>query len=278
MRARNFMSLVTAHYAARWRDGTGKCLTCRELGQKRSLKKPKVTRVKRRPHRGQSCHILQRGQINMSEMLEATPYAYSDIRRHDILRIIPSDGRVIGSIGCGTAWAEAELVKQGREVHGVDIAPEAISVAKQRLTSARIVSPTEAEPFAPCSLDGLILADVLEHIPLAWKVLQSFAKSVRPGGWIIISVPNMRSPHLLQFIIRGDWPEKPLGIFDATHVQIMSKKRLERWCGQANLQIERWYDHYGPQKYRFRAADRMTFRVFHSWFTYQLQCVCRVKH
>jgi 2-polyprenyl-3-methyl-5-hydroxy-6-metoxy-1,4-benzoquinol methylase len=204
-------------------------------------------------------------------------YAYLDGRRYDILGMIPSDGHSIGSIGCGMAWAEGQIVKEGRKVHGVDVSPIPIRVAAQRLTSARVISAEEREPFAPHSLDGLILADVLEHIPKAWVALESFVKSVRPGGWVVISVPNMRSPLLLQFIIRGDWPERPSGIFDATHVQVLSRKRLERWCKQANLRIERWYDNYGPPKYHFALADLVTLRRFHSWFCYQLQCVCRVE-
>ncbi len=61
-------------------------------------------------------------------------YPYLDIERGDILKMIPPDGRVIGSIGCGYAGTEAKLVAGGREVHGVDISPGAIEVARGRIT------------------------------------------------------------------------------------------------------------------------------------------------
>ena len=208
-------------------------------------------------------------------------YVYVDRVRDDVLRMIPADGRVLGSIGCGTAATEELLVKQGREVHGVDIAPEAIEQAKPRLTSARVVDPSNPSPFPPASLDGLILADVIEHIPRAWQALAEFVKAVKPGGWVVISVPNMRNWDVVfQFALRGDWPEMPGGIFDSSHVQVMSKARLERWCRSAGLRIERWfdrYDPYGPRRYRgFRALDLMTLNLLHSWFMYQLQVRCRV--
>src|SRR5438067_1669170 len=97
-------------------------------------------------------------------------YAYAVSERRDILAMIPDDGVEIGSIGCGVGWAEGQLVERGRRVHGVDIAPEAIEAAKTRLTSARLVTPATppSELFAPESLDGLILADVIEHLPSAW--------------------------------------------------------------------------------------------------------------
>jgi O-antigen biosynthesis protein len=200
--------------------------------------------------------------------------------RVDILRMVPSDGHVIGSFGCGAGNTEHELVLQGREVHGVDIAPEAIAASTPRMTTARLISPDERHPFEENSLDGLILADVIEHLPLAWTALKEITKSVKKGGWVIISVPNMRNIDVLkQFALRGDWPEDPIGIFDQTHIQVMSDRRLERWCEAAGLRIERKFDKYdpfGPRRYAFfRTLDLITFKRFHSWFMYQLQFLCR---
>ena len=135
-------------------------------------------------------------------------YIYGDGVRGDILRLIPADGRVLGSIGCGKAATEAELVQQGREVHGVDISAEAIEIARPRLTTARVVSPGDCRYFSPASLDGLILADRYRHLPRAWEALATFAEAVRPGGWVVISVPNMLCLDAIwTFFFRGDWPE-----------------------------------------------------------------------
>ena len=207
-------------------------------------------------------------------------YPYHDESRPDILRMIPADGNEIGSIGCGSGATEAVLIAQGRRVHGVDVAPEAVERAKGRLTSMRRIAPSDRRPFEEASLDGLILADVIEHIPAAWDALADFAKAVRPGGWVAISVPNMRGWDVLRtFILGGDWPEKPTGIFDATHVQFMSRKRLERWCRDAGLVPQIWfamYDPNGPRRRRwFTTLDRVTFGLFHGWLMYELQVVCR---
>jgi SAM-dependent methyltransferase len=193
--------------------------------------------------------------------------------------MIPPDGRVIGSIGCGAASTESVLVRDGREVHGVDINPEVVAVAQTRLTSARLVDPDERRPFEDESLDGLILADVIEHMPAAWDRLAEFARAVRPGGWVVISVPNMRSVNVaLQFFLLGDWPENPIGIFDRTHLQVMSRRRLERWCRDAGLPVERWFDRYEDHNWRGRVTrfcDLLTMRLFHEYFTFQCQCRCR---
>lgn len=202
-------------------------------------------------------------------------YVYLDQPRADITRMIPPDGKVIGTIGCGRASTEAELVKQGREVHGVDVSPEAIEAARERLTSARVIDPDEDHPFEDDSLDGLILADVLEHLPMAWLKLKSFVRAVKPGGWVVISVPNNRHVEvLLHLAMKGDWPEFPMGIFDQTHIQVMTHKRLDRWCKAAGLRKEREYDLYDFRFVRrnmYRALNLATFRLLRSFFTFEVQ-------
>ena len=204
-------------------------------------------------------------------------YSYNDLFRPDIYRMIPSDGLVIGAIGCGSAKTEARLVSEGRQVHGVDVSAEAIEVAATRLTSARVVSPDDTAPFAANSLDGLVLADVMEHIPNAWSVLKDYVRMVKPGGWVVISVPNMRYLDALRvFVLGGDWPEDPNGIFDRTHLQVMTHKRLARWCRSAGLSLEREYDCYHPEHKVCAMLDRLTLRAFKSLFNFEIQARYRV--
>ena len=204
-------------------------------------------------------------------------YPYNDLFRQDIYRMIPGDGLVIGVVGCGRALTEARLVEEGRQVHGVDVSEEAIEVAVTRLTSARVVAPNDVAPFEAGSLDGLILADVMEHIPSAWSVLNDYVRMVRPGGWVVISVPNMRYIEVLwTFAFRGDWPEHALGIFDQSHLQVMTHKRLARWCRSAGLSLEREYDCYDPSRKIYPLLNRLTFRVFKSLFNFEIQARYRV--
>jgi 2-polyprenyl-3-methyl-5-hydroxy-6-metoxy-1,4-benzoquinol methylase len=204
-----------------------------------------------------------------------TDYVYLDQPRPDIYRMIPPDGKVIGTIGCGRAATEAQLVREGREVHGVDVSAEAIEAASTRLTSARVIQPGDDTPFEDDSLDGLILADVLEHMPLAWLKLRSFVRAVKPGGWVVISVPNNRYVEaLVPLVLKGDWPEYPMGIFDETHVQVLTHKRLDRWCREAGLRKEAEFDLYDYsfiKRNAYRAFNLATLRLFRSFLTFEVQ-------
>ncbi|MDR3620747.1 MAG: methyltransferase domain-containing protein [Paludisphaera borealis] len=200
-------------------------------------------------------------------------YVYPDMVRQNILRMIPPDGLVIGSIGCGYATTESVLASQGREVHGVDLSAQAIEVAKTRLASARVVAPDEGMPFERESLDGLILADVIEHLPMAWNRLSLFAEMVKPGGWVVISVPNMRYCEALGTLICGEWPEHPTGIFDETHLQVMTHRRLLRWCEGAGLRLDRWFDAYHYSFYKrniCRVVNLASFRLLRGFMVFQV--------
>jgi|SRR5438067_812316 len=202
-------------------------------------------------------------------------YVYLDESRPDIYRMIPPDGEVIGTIGCGRAATEAQLVREGREVHGVDVSSEAIEVARTRLTSARVIDSADENPFEENSLDGLILADVLEHLPMAWLKLRSFTRAVKPGGWVVISVPNNRYIEaLVPLLVKGEWPEYPMGIFDETHLQVMTHKRLDRWCRAAGLRKEREFDCYDFRFVRrniYRVINLASFRLLRSFLTFEVQ-------
>jgi 2-polyprenyl-3-methyl-5-hydroxy-6-metoxy-1,4-benzoquinol methylase len=210
-------------------------------------------------------------------MTEPRPdeWNYLDMVRVDILRMIPPDGNLIGTIGCGKGLTESQIIQGQRQVYGVDTSSEAIEVATTRLSKAWQISATEETPFEENSLDGLILSDVLEHMPMAHIRLRHFSKMVKPGGWVVISVPNMLYLEAIyQYLVKGDWPESPVGIFDHTHVQFMTHKRLERWCLGVGLELETWFDCYHYAFYRrniARAINLASFKLLRGFTNFEIQ-------
>jgi 2-polyprenyl-3-methyl-5-hydroxy-6-metoxy-1,4-benzoquinol methylase len=204
---------------------------------------------------------------------------YPDSIRHDIIKMVPAEGGRIGSIGCGMAITESQLMGNGRVILGVDVSPKAISVAKARLTDAWQIEPSEEMPFAENSLDGLLLLDVLEHMESANLRLKAYSKMLKPGGWVVISVPNMRYLEaVFQYLVVGDLPEGPMGIFDKTHIQFMTHKRLKRWCADAGLTHQKWYDSYDYRFVRrniYRLLNLCSFGYLRSFTNFEVHGVFR---
>ncbi|MGY4478096.1 class I SAM-dependent methyltransferase [Bradyrhizobium sp. USDA 3364] len=103
--------------------------------------------------------------------------------------------------GCGTGTLSRLLAARGCEVTGVDASSEMIAAARgrpadgapaERLAFQQI--PTIASlPFAERSFDGVLCASVLEYVPDVAQCLAEIHRVLRPGGLLLVSIPNRGS-------------------------------------------------------------------------------------
>lgn len=140
-----------------------------------------------------------------------------NIRRLSFLqKQICNGGRVLDA-GCATGDFLAEATKD-YEVYGFDISVAAIAYAKsrlphlrERLTSQRLEDKgTSWEAF-----DAVCLWDVIEHVVEPVTVIQRMMDYVKPGGYLLISTPDVNS--FTARLMRSYWafmiPPYHLGYF-----------------------------------------------------------------
>ena len=104
--------------------------------------------------------------------IRQTVRAGRDEMRALMLGVLPSDlnGLRILDAGCGTGAMSAELARRGADVVGVDISPELIKIAKQRLPNGLTVSFLAGDMLdsdlgrfdAVVAMDSLIYYDVAD--------------------------------------------------------------------------------------------------------------------
>jgi SAM-dependent methyltransferase len=115
-----------------------------------------------------------------------------------ILRDLPRTSRML-DFGCGTGLLVNSLRVRGYErVEGVDISPQQINVAQRRGLPCQAVSEDYARIAATTSadtMDCIFLMDVLEHVQKQEQIqlLEHLGQMLRPGGRLVISVPNANS-------------------------------------------------------------------------------------
>lgn len=103
--------------------------------------------------------------------------------------------------GCGTGTLARCLAARGCSVLGVDAAPEMVAAAKQSLQpetrcdrlSFVCVSTIASLALDDGSLDGILCSSVLEYLPDPRVCLTEFARVLKPGGMLLVSVPNRNS-------------------------------------------------------------------------------------
>jgi 2-polyprenyl-3-methyl-5-hydroxy-6-metoxy-1,4-benzoquinol methylase len=148
--------------------------------------------------------------------------------RTEIRALVQADGARVLDIGCGAAALGASLKSDGAAyVAGVELNGPAAELARSRLDRLVEGSVVDVElPFEPDSFDYLIFADVLEHLPDPYAVLQRCLPFLRPGGRVIISVPNWRFYSVLLRLILDRWEYTDSGVRDRTHLRVFTRRTL----------------------------------------------------
>ena len=179
---------------------------------------------------------VTQGDMGTQSSAEAADGYFSHCRT-DILELVPPDAKRILSVGCGAAVTEAELVKEGRTVVGIELNPGAAAVARRRGLE---VFEGDAAALG-MGLDGrefdcLIYADVLEHIADPVAVARSHVRRLKSGGTVIISVPNFRCLTVFgQLFIRGRIQYTDQGVLDRTHLRLTTRKMVLDWFAELGL-------------------------------------------
>ena len=100
-------------------------------------------------------------------------------------------GKIL-DIGCGVGDFLHTMEQHGWEGTGVEPSEEAKAIAKNRI-KAQLLSSEEQENLTEGSFDVITMWHVLEHVDaLRWQIQQLY-RLCKPGGRIIIALPNYKS-------------------------------------------------------------------------------------
>ena len=102
--------------------------------------------------------------------------------------------------GCGSGTLSRYLADRGGNVLGIDASADMVRNANltflkgaQRHVEFRQIDSIADLPISDCSLDGILCSSVLEYVPDIHACLAEFARILRPGGHLLVSVPNRDS-------------------------------------------------------------------------------------
>jgi ubiquinone/menaquinone biosynthesis C-methylase UbiE len=125
------------------------------------------------------------------------------VRREHVLQLFDKrHGRYLDA-GCGTGDFLPALLERGGDVFAIDVAAEMISQAKARLRcfdgTDRIhlsVADVTNLDFPESYFDAIISVGLVEYLSNDEAVLEELYRVLKPGGILIITVPNLASPFM----------------------------------------------------------------------------------
>jgi SAM-dependent methyltransferase len=96
-------------------------------------------------------------------------------------------GRALDA-ACGTGRHTAHLAELGHDVVGVDTSPDMLAAARQRLPAGRFVhGDLHHLPLPDATIDLVVCALALTHVPDLGLALAELARVLVPGGHVMLS-------------------------------------------------------------------------------------------
>lgn len=131
-----------------------------------------------------------------------------------ILRMLERIGRAdppprsLLDVGCWDGGHTERYARAlGAAAYGVEFFDSRALAAESRgITVARLDLETGAFPWPDGSMDVVVSNQVFEHLKNVWRPMSEIHRVLRPGGRLVLSVPNLGSLHNRVLLAAGAQP------------------------------------------------------------------------
>lgn len=154
-----------------------------------------------------------------------------------IKALMPTGVRVL-DVGCGTGSVTLVANQgKGNEILCIEPDEERCRLARARGLQAynEVLSPEFFQ--ARGTFDVIVFADVLEHLPSPAEILELAIQGLRPGGLVVISVPNVAHWSVRLSLLFGKFEYTDVGILDSTHLRWFTERSLRAFVESCGLEI-----------------------------------------
>jgi 2-polyprenyl-3-methyl-5-hydroxy-6-metoxy-1,4-benzoquinol methylase len=136
-------------------------------------------------------------------------------------RLPQGSGMRLLDVGCGNGTLIGLLKPYGFDVLGVDSSAEAANVAREE-HRVRVLSGTLGDAaFAGNWFDIVTMFHVMEHVSNPRELLAEVRRIVKPGGVVIVQVPNLDSWQFRWFGVRWYGLDVPRHVVDYSQSAIL---------------------------------------------------------
>ncbi len=171
----------------------------------------------------------------------STAPKYYDLVRSELFPFFsePVDTAIEFGSGSGATLVALREKKLAKKVIGVEIHKPSFERAKKVLDTAYLLDiESDKLPFKKESFDAILFPDILEHLRDPWSILAQANTWLRPNGFVVVSVPNIRHFSVLVALLRGRWEYTEAGIMDRTHMRFFTKETMREALEEAGFVVE----------------------------------------
>jgi len=191
------------------------------------------------------------GSAEMYAQLEGTGgwgYYLSDKWEYEVAIKDLRGHKKILEVGCGSGNFISRAEEAGLSIVGLEQNPKAIAEAVARGLQVWKGSVEDVARDSPCSYDAVCSFQVIEHVPKAGEFLDACCAMLRPGGLLILAMPNQRS-YVRHMVNPLDMPPHHMSRLTRKSLLCLEaffplRRLLTEYEPLTDLQVDLWSDTY----------------------------------
>lgn len=176
----------------------------------------------------------------VSEHYQVKEEKYYSSERADIRRRIPVGVRSLLDVGCGRGEFGRGVKRVRPQVHvtGIEFTDWAAE-ARQHLDAVHQIDASDADAARLGPFDCITFNDVLEHLFDPERVVRNLCQSLKPGGSVLASSPNLRYFYTMHaLLLRGRFDYVQSGPMDFTHIRFFTFQTFAELFRRCGLEVE----------------------------------------
>ena len=149
-------------------------------------------------------------------------------------------GRRLLDVGAADGLLSRQLTACGWRVTAIEGDPALAQVGARYCERMITLNLDREIPLGEGPFDVIVYGDVLEHLVDPLRVLVELDRGLGPGGFVIISVPNIAHLWIRLLLLVGRFDYLDRGILDHSHLRFFTERSMRAMLADAGLSIERF--------------------------------------
>lgn len=158
-----------------------------------------------------------------------------------VKRLLGKERFSLLDIGCGTGWTTNVWQEHGADATGLEPSPKRAAFARERY-GLRVIQSFVEELESSEQFEVIVMRHVLEHFGEPFPVLEKVTRHLKPGGLLVVIVPNINCIGRYLFDTRWTWVLP-------WHCNFFTPKSLPLILERAGLAVAKKYQTPSPLWY-----------------------------